>query len=128
MSNLKGGAYRADNRVTINNIAELNLIIDALQDKAALLVGAAREMDRRGTPMSRMMHLKHAATTKLLDRLRVGWKAADGVPAEIQEMLARNEDKRFWTNVERRVEELQLEISLDVETVDESALITVYPF
>lgn len=115
MSNLKGGSYRADNRVTINNIAELNLIIDALQTAQANVIRAAAEMDRRGTPLSRMMHLKGRAQGALLDRLRVGWKAADGIPEEVQKMLASREDARFWTNIQSRIEELTLETHLGDE-------------
>lgn len=129
MSNpAKGGAYHADNKVTINNIAELNLIVEALQDKMGRYIRAAIEMDRRGTPFSRMMHLRATATSKLLDRLRVGWKRADGIPPEVQAQLAAREDRRFWSDVQTRIEELTLETALGQETVDEGALFTVYPF
>jgi hypothetical protein len=113
MSN--GGAYRADNRITINNIAELNLIVDALQTSQAKVILAAIEMDRRGTPFSRMMHLKAKAQGALLDRLRVGWKAADAIPEEVQKMLASREDARFWTNIQSRIEELTLETHMGEE-------------
>lgn len=125
---MKAGAYNGDNKITINNIAELNLIIDALQTSQAQVIKAAREMDRRGTPFSRMMHLKGRAQQNLLDRLRVGWKRADNIPAEIQAQLAAREDRRFWSDVQTRIDEMTLELAVGDEPVDETVLFTAYPF
>lgn len=124
----KGGAYNGDNKITINNIAELNLIIDALQTSQAQVVKARIEMERRGTPFSRMMDLKGRAQQNLLDRLRVGWKRADGIPDEIQAQLAAREDRRFWSDVQTRIDEMTLELAVGEEVVDETVLFSVYPF
>ncbi len=124
----KGGTYNADRRITINNIAELNLIIDALQTCQAQVIRARIEMERRGTPFSRMMDLKGRAQQNLLDRLRVGWKQADGIPEEVQAMLASREDRRFWSDVQVKIEEMTLQLAVGDETDDEGVLFSVYPF
>lgn len=107
--------YSGGNKVTINNVTELNLIVEALQTQMASYIKAAQVAGQRSQTLSRTLTLKASATSKLLDRLRVGWKAADNIPAEIQEQLAAREDRRFWSNIQTRMEEIDLELAAGVE-------------
>lgn len=127
MSN--GGSYRADNKVSINNIAELNLICGALQDELGALYRAAHNCERRSETLARPLRIKAVAISKLLDRLRVGWKGADAIPEEIQQQLAAREDTRFWSKPGELLEQFELAAIAEIDTTDESlSLFTVYPF
>lgn len=118
-------SYKADNRITINNVTELNLITEALQTMAASYMRAHGKASEVSPVAGRTLHLKALATGKLLDRLRVGWKAADGIPEEIQAQLAAREDTRFWSDIKVKIEEMSLEQAAGLE--DDGTCLNLYP-
>lgn len=105
--------YNSDNKITINNVQELNLIVGALQAELALLMKAEAKLSETSTTLARPLHLKAAMIGKLLDRLRVGWKAADAIPEEIQEQLRAREDTRFWAKAGELTKAIEAEISME---------------
>ena len=82
--------------VSYTNMAEVNALVDALQDKVSSLTRARDQLAKTSPGLCHMMDRKLAITKVVLDRARSEWKKADPIPPEVMAAMMEREDKRFW--------------------------------